>query len=79
VTRKPDIIVAPSAWTVYVVDDDYQELISHGSLGAAPPLAVLEALVATGRAKRVASIHTYNGIDNDDEPASGIFGEDPSD
>ena len=75
------MIVVPSGWVVYEITDDEVDKIVEWATAAgkgavdAPSVAVMEALVMAGKAKRLAAIHTFNASvpDEDDEESESPF------
>lgn len=75
-SRTSMIIVVPSAWVTYEVDsEDVLFLKGFRDADGDPPVTVLEALVMVGRARRLAAIHTFNTVPDEDEPDESLFGE----
>jgi hypothetical protein len=76
------MIIVPAAWVVYEIEDDvkeYAEVTTHASKTGVPGLAVMEALVATKKAKRLATVQTISGLiegDEEDEGGSPFEDED---
>lgn len=60
------LMIAPSGWVVYEIKDTTEEELSQWRAVAfasgTPLISILEALVLTGTAKRVAAIHTFNSL-----------------
>ena len=69
---KTNILVVPSAWIAYEVDEEVLGMVNDTFQRDIPNVAVMEALVMVGKAKRLAAVHTFNSLagENEDEEGS---------
>jgi hypothetical protein len=72
ITSSGNFIYVPSSWTVYEMGEsssmaEIMRMTEAGKGFGLPPIAVMEAMVMTKRATRVATIHTFNANVGDDE------------
>lgn len=74
-TTKTNLIIVPASWVTYEVEqdllDEVQANYEAARLVGGPSVAVMEALVMVGKAKRVAAVHTFNAVNVPDEDEEG--------
>jgi hypothetical protein len=72
----------PAAWVTYeVIESDLKTVWPKGEvMNDTPPIAVMEALVMAKKAKRIAAVHTFNTVhQEDDDEDESLFGDSDED